>query len=69
MVKSGLKMPLSVTSDGVPGLIKAIEEIFSLSLWYISLGSQDAQLVHQIAAGIVAGYQARGCGDQRLTYI
>jgi len=32
MVNRGLKMPLSVTSDGAPGLMKAIDEIFSQSL-------------------------------------
>lgn len=32
MTKRGLKMPLSVTSDGAPGLIKAIDEIFPQSL-------------------------------------
>lgn len=32
MVKRGLKVPLSMTSDGAPGLIKAIEEIFPQSL-------------------------------------
>lgn len=28
MVRRGLKTPLSITSDGNPGLIKAIEEVF-----------------------------------------
>jgi transposase-like protein len=32
MVRRGLKTPLSVTSDGAPGLIKAIEEVFPKSL-------------------------------------
>ncbi|MDI6892097.1 MAG: IS256 family transposase [Actinomycetota bacterium] len=32
MVRRGLKNPLSVTSDGAPGLIRAIEEIFPKSL-------------------------------------
>lgn len=32
MVRRGLKIPLSVTSDGAPGLIKAIEEVFPKSL-------------------------------------
>lgn len=32
MVKRGLRVPLSVTSDGCPGLIKAVEEVFPRSL-------------------------------------
>lgn len=32
MVKRGLNLPLGITSDGAPGAIKAIEEIFAKSL-------------------------------------
>ncbi len=32
MVRRGLRTPLSVTTDGAPGLIKAIEEVFPKSL-------------------------------------
>ncbi len=32
MVKRGLRVPLSVTSDGAPGLIRAIEEVFLQSM-------------------------------------
>lgn len=32
MVKRGLRIPLTVTSDGAPGLIRAIEEVFPKSL-------------------------------------
>lgn len=32
MIRRGLRIPLSVTSDGAPGLIKAIEEVFPQSL-------------------------------------
>ena len=32
MVKRGLNTPISITSDGAPGLVKAIEEIFPKSL-------------------------------------
>jgi putative transposase len=32
MVRRGLSVPLSVTSDGAPGMIKAIEEVFPRSL-------------------------------------
>ena len=32
MVSRGLRTPLTVTSDGAPGLIRAVEEVFPLSL-------------------------------------
>lgn len=32
MVSRGLKVPLTITSDGAPGLIRAIEEVFPVSL-------------------------------------
>lgn len=32
MVKRGLRVPLSITSDGAPGCIKAIEAVFPKSL-------------------------------------
>lgn len=32
MVRRGLRVPLTVTSDGAPGMIKAIEEVFPSSL-------------------------------------
>ncbi|WP_407079635.1 transposase [Candidatus Hakubella thermalkaliphila] len=32
MIRRGLRIPLTVTSDGAPGLIRAIEETFSKSL-------------------------------------
>jgi transposase-like protein len=32
MVQRGLPVPLSITSDGAPGLLKALDEIWPLSL-------------------------------------
>jgi putative transposase len=44
MVARGLRMPTSVTSDGAPGLVNAIEGLFEKSLrvrclWYHKLGN------------------------------
>jgi len=41
MVRRGLRVPLTITSDGAPGLIRAIEEMFSKSL-------RQRCLVHKI---------------------
>src|SRR5215216_2674814 len=48
MVSRGLRIPTSVTSDGAPGLVNAIEGIFERSLrvrcWYHKLGNIRSKL-------------------------
>jgi len=52
MRKRGLGIPLSVTSDGCPGLVSAIEEVFPLSLrvrcWYHRMRNMQDKVPPQL---------------------
>jgi putative transposase len=65
MVPRGLRAPTSVTSDGAPGLINAIEQAFSESLrvrcWYHKMGNLRSKLPPQEAEEVLA--HARSVGD------
>ena len=69
MVKRGLKMPLSVTSDGSPGLIKAIEEIFPRCLrircWVHKMRNLSSKIPSEIWEMIKpdGGYSDKGQFD------
>jgi transposase-like protein len=58
MVASGLRMPTSVTSDGAPGLVNAIERVFSKSLsiryWYHKLGNVRSKLPSEGSEEVLA---------------
>ncbi len=58
MVGRGLRMPTSVTSDGAPGLVNAIEGLFSRSLrircWYHKLGNVRSKLPEEGAEEVLA---------------
>jgi transposase-like protein len=48
MIRRGLRAPTSVTSDGAPGLIQAIDQVFSKSLrircWFHKLSNIRAKI-------------------------
>jgi putative transposase len=62
MVSRGLRMPTSVTSDGAPGLVNAIEGLFSKSLrircWYHKLGNIRSKLPAEGAEEVLAHARA-----------
>jgi putative transposase len=62
MVRRGLRVPTSVTSDGAPGLLNAIEAIFSKSLrircWYHKLGNIRSKLPEEAADEVLAHARA-----------
>jgi putative transposase len=62
MVGRGLRIPTSVTSDGAPGLVNAIEGIFPKSLrvrcWYHKLGNIRAKLPEEGADEVLAHARA-----------
>jgi putative transposase len=58
MLSRGLRTPTSVTSDGAPGLINAIDQAFSESLrvrcWYHKMGNLRSKLPPQEAEEVLA---------------
>lgn len=58
MVSRGLKVPLSITSDGAPGIIRAIDEVFPLSLrvrcWFHKMGNIAGKLPESARADFLA---------------
>jgi putative transposase len=62
MVARGLRTPTSVTSDGAPGLVNAIEGVFEKSLrircWYHKLGNVRTKLPAEGAEEILAHARA-----------
>lgn len=63
MVGRGLRSPTSITSDGAPGLINAIEQVFPKSLrvrcWYHKLGNIRAKLPPEGADEVLAHARER----------
>jgi putative transposase len=62
MIARGLRMPTSVTSEGAPGLINAIEQIFPKSLrircWYHKMGNVRAKVPTEGAEEFLAHARA-----------
>jgi putative transposase len=62
MLARGLRTPTSVTSDGAPGLVNAIEGVFSKSLrvrcWYHKLGNIRSKLPAEGAEEVLAHARA-----------
>ena len=62
MISRGLRMPTSVTSDGAPGLIRAIEAVFSKSVrircWFHRLANIRAKLSDDTAPEVLAEIRA-----------
>jgi putative transposase len=62
MVGRGLRAPISVTADGAPGLINAIELVFPNSLrsrcWYHKLGNIAAKLPEEAKPEVLAHVRA-----------
>jgi transposase-like protein len=62
MVARGLRMPTSVTSDGAPGLINAIESVFPQSIrvrcWFHRLANIRAKLADDTAPEVIAEIRA-----------
>jgi putative transposase len=62
MVGRGLRMPTSVTSDGAPGLVNAIEGVFSKSLrvrcWYHKMSNIRSKLPAEGAEEVLAHARA-----------
>jgi putative transposase len=62
MVARGLRTPTSVTSDGAPGLVNAIEGVFEKSLrircWYHKLGNIRTKLPAEGAEEVLAHARA-----------
>jgi putative transposase len=58
MLGRGLRLPTTVTSDGAPGLIKAIEVCFNASIrircWFHKLANIRAKLPEETAAEVMA---------------
>lgn len=58
MIGRGLRMPTSVTSDGAPGLINAIEQIFPNSMrircWYHKMGNLRSKVPEEAAQEFLA---------------
>jgi hypothetical protein len=63
MKMRGLNDPLLVTSDGAPGIIKAIESVLPACRPPALPGASDAQSGCQSAGGRVAGVQGAGAGS------
>ena len=62
MVARGLRQPTSVTSDGAPGLINAIEAVFDSAIrircWFHRLGNIRAKLADDTAPEVMAEIRA-----------
>lgn len=62
LVRRGLRAPTSVTADGAPGLIAAIEQVFATSLrircWYHKLANLRAKLPADAAPEVLAHARA-----------
>jgi len=62
MVARGLRMPTSVTSDGAPGLIRAIESVFAKSVrfrcWFHRLANIRAKLADDTTPEVLAEIRA-----------
>jgi transposase-like protein len=62
MVARGLRMPTSVTSDGAPGLINAIEAVFGKAIrircWFHRLSNIRAKLADDAAPEVMAEVRA-----------
>jgi putative transposase len=62
MVARGLRMPTSITSDGAPGLVNAIEGVFEKSLrircWYHKLGNIRSKVPEEGAEEVLAHARA-----------
>ncbi len=62
MIGRGLRAPASVTSDGAPGLVNAIEGVFSKSLrircWYHKMGNIRTKLPEEGAEEVLAHARA-----------
>jgi|SRR5579875_1130623 len=58
VVSRGLRAPTTVTTDGAPGLIRAVEAVFSRSVrircWFHRLANVRAKLPHDEAAEVMA---------------
>lgn len=58
LLERGMRMPTSVTSDGAPGLIKALEAVFSRSIrmrcWFHRLANIRSKLPDDDAAEVMA---------------
>lgn len=58
MVTRGLRQPTTVTSDGAPGLINAIESVFDRTIrvrcWYHKLGNIRTKLPDDVAPQVLA---------------
>lgn len=62
VIRRGLLTPLMITTDGAPGLIRAVEKVFAESLPPLS-GAQDTQRHRQGASKQQGGDQSgsEGC--------
>ncbi len=62
VVRRGLREPTSVTSDGAPGLIQAIDQVFKNSLrircWYQKLSNISAKVPEEAAQEFMAHVRA-----------
>jgi putative transposase len=62
MIRRGLRVPTSVTSDGAPGLLNAIEVLFKKSIrvrcWYHKLGNLRSKLPEEGADEVLAHARA-----------
>lgn len=62
MIRRGLRVPTSVTSDGAPGVIQAIEQVFSKSLrircWYHKLSNIRSKIPEEAAQEFMAHVRA-----------
>jgi transposase-like protein len=63
MISRGLRMPTSVTSDGAPGLIRAIEAVFDKSVvrvrcWFHRLANIRSKLADDTAPEVMAEIRA-----------
>ena len=62
MIRRGLRIPASITSDGAPGLLNAIEAVFDKSLrircWYHKLGNLRSKLPEEGADEVLAHARA-----------
>lgn len=62
MIRRGLRAPTSVTSDGAPGLIQAIDQVFSKSLrircWFHKLSNIRAKIPEEASQEFMAHVRA-----------
>lgn len=62
MVGRGLRAPISITADGAPGLINAIDQVFASSLrircWYHKLGNINTKLPDEAKPEVLAHVRA-----------